>query len=75
MVDCPDSQSAGLAGRVDIDGAAVDEDFALVAAKSAGHDLDKRRLAGAVLSQERMHFAGFNAEIDMIQRPHAGKRL
>ena len=75
LVDRADAHRARLAGRADIDGAAVDANFALVAANRAGHDLDQRRLAGAVLSHQRMHFAGLDAEIDAIQRPHAGKRL
>ena len=75
LVDCANSQSAGLAGRVDIDWAAVDADFALVAAERAGHDLDERRLACAVLPEQRVHFAGLDPKIDALQRPHAGKRL
>ena len=75
LVDRADAHRARLAGRADIDGAAVDADFAGVAADRAGHDLDQRRLAGAVLAHERMHFAGLDAEINAIERPDAWKRL
>ena len=43
-----------------------------VRSRRAGHDLDQRRFAGAVLAQQRMHLAGFDAEIDVVERPHAG---
>ena len=43
--------------------------------KRAGHDLDQRRLAGAVLAHQRMNFAGLDPKIDVVQRAHAGKGL
>ena len=39
----------------------------------AGQHLDQRRLAGAVLAHERVHFAGAQRELDAGQRLHAGK--
>ena len=41
----------------------------------ARDDLDQRRLAGAVLAQQRVDLAGMDVEADAVQRPHAGKRL
>ena len=32
-------------------------------------------LPGPVLAHERVDFAGLDAEIDVIERPHAGKRF
>src|SRR6187549_1110955 len=39
----------------------------------AGQHLDQRRLAGAVLPHERVHFAGAQREIHARQRLHAGE--
>ena len=41
----------------------------------AGEDLDQRRLAGAVLADQRRHFARPQRETDIVQRAHAGKAL
>ena len=62
-------------GPLKLDLAAVDPDRARVRPVDAGDDLDQRRLAGAVLAQKRMHLAGMDVEADIVQRPHAGKRL
>ena len=52
---------------------AVDADAALVGRVHAGDDLDQRRLAGAVLAQQRMHLAGPHVEAYGLERLHAGK--
>ena len=75
LIDRADAERARFAGRADLDRAAVEADFALVAAQRAGHDLDEGRLAGAVFAHESMDLAGLDAKIDMIERPDAGKRL
>ena len=75
LIDCPDAQRARFARRIDLDRAAVDADFALVASDRAGHDLDEGGFAGPVLAHQRVHFAGLDAEIDAIERPDARKRL
>ena len=75
LVDGADAQSAGLAGGADLDGMAVEADFAFVAAKRAGHDFDQGRLARAVFSQQGVHLAGVDTEIDLVKRPHSRKRL
>ena len=41
---------------------AVHHELALVGLNDPGEDLDKRRLAGAVLADERVHGAGANGE-------------
>ena len=40
----------------------------------AGHDLDQRRFAGAVLAEQRMHLAGPHVEADVGERAHARER-
>ena len=75
LIDRADAERARFARRFDFDRTAVEADFALVAAHRAGHDLDQGGLAGPVLAHERVDFAGLNAEIDVIERPDAGKRL
>ena len=41
----------------------------------AGDDLDQRRLAGAVLTEEDMHLARLHVEIDAVERERARKLL
>jgi hypothetical protein len=54
---------------------AVDGDLAFVGLVDAGQDLDQRRLAGAVLADERRHLARIELERDLVQRRTPGKRL
>ena len=44
------------------------QDLAAVGLVHAGHDLDQRRLAGAVLAEQRMDFAGVERERHVLQR-------
>ena len=41
----------------------------------AGHHLGQRRLAGAVLADQRMNLAAPEIEIDVLDRGHAGIEL
>jgi hypothetical protein len=75
LIDRADAERAGFARAADLDLAAIETDHALVARERAGHDLDQRRLARAILAHERMDFAGLDAEIDAVQRPNAGEGL
>ena len=34
----------------------------------AGHDLDQRRLAGAVVAEQAVHFAGIDVDADIVER-------
>ena len=43
--------------------------------KHSAQDLQQRRLAGAVLAQERMDFAVSDAEVDVSERLNAAERL
>ena len=75
LVDRADAERARLPRSVDLDGVAVQANFALVPAQGAGHDLDQRRLAGAVLAHQRMDLAGIDPEIDAVERANARKGL
>ena len=46
-----------------------------IGALRAGQDLEQRRLAGAVLAEQRVDLAGPHFEIDIVERQHAGKAL
>ena len=58
-----------------IDGAAVEADLAGIGGVDAGEDLDQRRLAGAVLAEQRMHLAAPDVEVDVVERQRAGEAL
>ena len=44
------------------------EDLAAIRLVDARHDLDQRRLAGAVLAEQRVDLAGMERKRDVIQR-------
>ena len=48
---------------------AVDQELAVVGLDDAGEDLHERRLAGAVLADERVHRARLDREADVGERP------
>ena len=64
--------SRGLAKRT---GVAVDRDGALVRRVHAREDVHQRRLAGAVLAEQRVDLAGLQVEIDAAQRLDAAEAL
>ncbi len=49
---------------------AADQDLAGVARDLAGQDAHQRRLAGAILAEQRMDLAGLDVEVDGLQGPH-----
>ena len=53
----------------------ADADGAAVGGVHAGDDLDQRRLAGAVLAEERVHLAGEDVEVDVLEHADAGEGL
>jgi hypothetical protein len=55
--------------------ATVHPDRALVRSLHAVEDLHQRGLAGAVLTDERVHGAGANAQVHVAVGDDAGKRL
>ena len=75
LMDYADAQLLRAARRADFDRLAIEQDLALVGLVDAGEDLHQRRLAGAVLAHQRMHFAGVQLQPDPVQRANARKRL
>ncbi len=63
--------AAGGARRREGHACAVHPHLAAVGAMHAAHDLDQSRFAGAVLAQQRMHFAGAHVERDVLQHADA----
>ena len=56
-------------------GCAVEADLAGIGPVDAGEDLHQRRLAGAVLADERDDLAARDVEVHLVQRDDAGKTL
>ena len=59
---CPDR----VLGRRERDGLAVDDDLSLVRPRQAVEDVHQRRLAGAVLAEQRVHLAAPQVEVDVV---------
>ena len=53
---------AGVGGRPELDGLAVDEHLALLRVVDAVEHLHQRALAGAVLAEQGVHLAGVQIE-------------
>jgi hypothetical protein len=53
-----------------VHGLAADDDLAAAGAHRAGEDLDQRRLAGSVVSQEAHHLAAIDVHADATDREH-----
>ena len=68
LVDDRDARVARRVGGVEVDLGAVDEHRAGVAPDDAAEHLHERRLAGAVLADQRAHLAGPEAEVGVAQR-------
>ena len=54
---------------------AVEPDLALVERMNAGDALHQRRLAGAVVAQQRQHLAAVGLQADAFQRMHRAEAL
>ena len=65
-----DAQLARLLRVADVDRLAIDLDAALVGLDGAVDDLHQRGLAGAVLAQDGMHFAGAHGQRDAVVGHH-----
>jgi hypothetical protein len=66
LVDHPDPSGDGLRRGVEFAVGAVHEDPASVGTVEAGKDVRQRRLPGAVLTQQGMHFALGYLKIDCV---------
>ncbi len=68
LVDDGDAGSLSVAGAVEVDALAVEQELAAVAAVQPADDLDERRLAGAVLADEGVDGACFQLQVGADQR-------
>src|SRR5262249_47911094 len=68
LVDHADPGIEGLAGSVELDGLAVQQDLALVGPVEAREDVRERALAGAVLAEQRVHLTLGRLEVDAVVR-------
>ena len=75
LVDDADAGRAGVAWGGEVEGLAVHRQRARVRLVVAVEDLEQRRLAGAVLAQEREELAGPDVERDVGQGLHVGEGL
>jgi hypothetical protein len=60
---------------MELDRVAPEPDLALVRPVEAGEDVGQRRLAGAVLAEQRVDLAGSRLEVDVLVRDDAGEPL
>ncbi len=72
-----DALGARVGRGGEADDLAVELDGAVVGAgrPDAGQDLDERRLAGAVVADQRVDLAGLEPEVDAAEGRHAGELL
>ena len=75
LVHHPDPLLDRVAGRVHHDRLAADPDLPLVRRVEPVEDVHQRRLAGAVLAEQRVHLAAPQVEVDRVVRDDAGEAL
>ena len=75
LIDGADAAALGVLRRGEVDGLAAKHDGSAVLAIGAGQHLDHRRLAGAVLADERHDLPGLDLERCGSQRLHSLKAL
>src|SRR5919109_1029954 len=75
LVDDLDPETRRVARAVNVHGCAFDQHVALVEGVDPGDALDQRRLAGAVVADERHDLARTNLEVDPVERLHGAERL
>jgi len=73
LVHHPDPEIDRVPRRMDRDGFPLDPDFAFVGVVEAVQDVHERRFAGPVLTEERVHLAATQVEIDMVVGHDAGE--
>jgi len=66
LVHHADPRVERIARRVKRDGAAVEEDLALVRPVETGENVRQRRLAGAVLAEQRVDLTRGRVEVDTV---------
>ena len=70
-----DAERLRLLRRSELDKLSADENRPGRGPAGAANDPDQRRLAGAVLSQQRVHLTAPDREIDVVERPGSGEIL
>ena len=75
LVDGLDPERARVGRRVDRDRRAVHLDRAAVEPVHAAQALDQRRLAGAVVAEQREHLAAAHVEVDPVERGDRAEAL
>jgi hypothetical protein len=75
LVDDGDAGVARVVRRAEGGRRAVDEQLAVVGPHDAAQELDQRRLAGAVLPQQRPHLARAQRDVRVAQRLHGAVGL
>ena len=75
LVDGADAPALRLVRAREEHAPPVELDRAAVDLVRPGQHLEQGRLAGAVLPEQRVHFAGEEAEVDTVERLHARERL
>ena len=75
LVDGLDAQRAGLLDVHPRDSLAAEVDLAFVRLVDAGDDLDERRLAGAVVTEQADDLAGPELQVHILENVHAPERL
>ena len=70
-----DARALGVLHARELHRRARQPDDAVVLDVHAGEDLHQRALAGAVLADQRMHFAGLQVEVDVDQRRDSAERF
>src|SRR5690606_18110825 len=65
LVHHADARADRVAWAAEMNGLAVDEDFALVRPVETGQDVHHRRLAGAIVPEQAEHFASAKMRIDV----------
>ena len=71
-MDKADAQRQRFTGVAGMHALAVEKDFALVRGDDAAQHLHQRGLAGAVFSNENMHFALAQVEIHLVEYLYGG---
>ena len=75
LIDDADAQFPGVAGRAELDWAAIQENAASVGPVDAREHFHEGRLAGAILSQQGQNLARAQVQIHPAQDRHARKPL
>ena len=75
LVDSADRGQKRVTRRSEFHRLTVEQKASGVGLVDAGHDLDKRRLACAVLAHQRVNLSGADVERDIVERTDARETL